>query len=56
MTEPAADAAGLVDSPAAVHNVVVLWTGVSRLEQEKREAAGNNSRKGSADVALDVGS
>ncbi|KAJ6990646.1 hypothetical protein NC653_019035 [Populus alba x Populus x berolinensis] len=48
----AAEAAGLVDSPAAVHNVVVV-TGVSRLEQEKRSCC-EQRRKGSG-RCLDVG-
>ncbi|KAL3568689.1 hypothetical protein D5086_031340 [Populus alba] len=48
----AAEAAGLADSPAVVHNAAAV-TGVSRLEQEKRSCC-EQRRKGSG-RCLDVG-
>ncbi|KAJ6888011.1 hypothetical protein NC652_029120 [Populus alba x Populus x berolinensis] len=45
-------AAGLADSPAAVHNAAVV-TGVSRLEQEKQSCC-EQRRKGSG-RSLDIG-
>ncbi|KAJ6855372.1 hypothetical protein NC651_040129 [Populus alba x Populus x berolinensis] len=48
----AAEAAGLADSPTAVHNDVAV-TGVYRLEQEKRSCY-EQRRKGSG-RCLDVG-
>jgi hypothetical protein len=48
----AAEAAGLTDSPSAVHNAAAV-TGVSRLEQEKRSCC-EQRRKGSG-RCLDIG-